>query len=163
MRPTVWLAAHERDRRELVDRAAAGDHELRAEAGQLVQLDVRHVRRERVERRVDRVVDGQVLDDDVRGGDRGAAQAVVALRIGRRLAAARVVDRDEAVAEGRLLDGRRRPLARRRRGGGRRCGSADRGRERDGERDERTDRHAEMMADRTCTRGTKRAIPPPAA
>ena len=61
------VAAHVAQRHELVDLAAAVDDEVRADAGQLVQLGVRHVGRERVLRRAERVRHGDVLDDHLRG------------------------------------------------------------------------------------------------
>ena len=63
--PTVWRQMTvEPD--ELVDRAVAVDDEMRARAGQLVQLRVRNVGAERVVRRRERRRRGDVLDDRTR-------------------------------------------------------------------------------------------------
>ena len=71
------VTAADAERDELVDRAVAVDHEVRAVAGKLVQLRVGRVRGERVPGAGEALVVGEVLDDHVRGGELPGRLAVV--------------------------------------------------------------------------------------
>ena len=85
--PTVCRQTQPR-RHELDDLARLTDHVVRADAGELVQLAVRHVRLERVPDRLPGRRDRDVLDDHARL-QLGARVAVVALGVRAHLPLAR--------------------------------------------------------------------------
>ena len=82
------VAAHERQRDHLHDRPVGADDEVRADAGQLVELDVGDVGREGVEDGAGRAGDRDVLDDDLGRAQAVVVDAVVAARVGAHLALA---------------------------------------------------------------------------
>ena len=75
------VPAHDGRPHEPVDRAVAVDHEVRADARQLVQLLVRLVAGEQVEDGRERGRGGVVLDDHLRVAEPPVVEAVVALRV----------------------------------------------------------------------------------
>ena len=75
------VPAHHAERHELVDRPVGVDHEVRAGAGELVQLRVGDVGVEGRERRGERARDGDVLDDHLRIPELPRREGVVALRV----------------------------------------------------------------------------------
>ena len=100
LRPTVWRQIVV-ERHELVDRPVAIDDEVRTRPGALAELGVRRVGGERRPHRREAVRRGVVLDDHVRRGQPPGCDAVVALRVRRRLGAALRAEGD------RLRDDRR--------------------------------------------------------
>jgi hypothetical protein len=101
------VSAHVAQRHELVDAPRGVDDEVRARPGQLAQLRVGRVARERVPGRPVARVRGHVLDDDLRRAQGRAVQAVVPARVGAHLPHALRAERDAVPADRRTV-GRQR-------------------------------------------------------